>query len=90
MVSGAFLSWRRRQYAAQAIAQSVIAKPHILYLRAFRRDYTTTKEVFGPRLTTTEEEQLADVLRPFGELVAIGRPGESLPTLGAARIYTLR
>ena len=27
------------------------------------------------------------MLRPFGELVAIGRPGEGLPTPGAARIY---
>jgi len=35
----------------------------------------------------TEEEQLADVVRPFGELVAIGRPGEGLPEPGAARIY---
>jgi hypothetical protein len=31
---------------------------------------------------------LAEVLQPFGELMAIGRPGESLPTPGAARIYT--
>jgi hypothetical protein len=36
----------------------------------------------------SEEEQLAEVLQPFGELIAIGRPGESLPTPGAARIYT--
>jgi hypothetical protein len=87
--SGAFLYWRGRQYAAQAIAESVItdAKPHLLYLRPFRSDYTTIKAL-GPSLETTEEEQLADVLRPFGELVAIGRPGESLPTPGAARIYT--
>jgi hypothetical protein len=35
----------------------------------------------------TQEEQLADVLRPIGDLVAIGRPGEALPTPGAARIY---
>jgi hypothetical protein len=28
------------------------------------------------------------VLRPFGDLIAIGRPGEGLPTPGAARIYT--
>ena len=71
-------------------AESVItdAKPHLLYLRPFRSDYTTTKGVLRARLETTEEEQLADVLRPFGELVAIGRPGESLPTPGAARIYT--
>jgi hypothetical protein len=43
----------------------------------------------GPResLLATEEEQLADVLRPIGDLVAIGQPGESLPIPGAARIY---
>ena len=35
----------------------------------------------------SEEEQLADVIRPFGRLVAIGRPGEGLPTPGAARMY---
>jgi hypothetical protein len=35
----------------------------------------------------TEEEQLADVLRPFGDLVAIGQPGEGLPKPGATRIY---
>ena len=43
-----------------------------------------------PRLIAgviTEEEQLRDVLRPFGDLVAIGRPGEKLPTPGAARLY---
>ena len=88
--SGGFLYWRGGQYAAQASAKSVIidAKPHLLYLRPFQTDYTTTKGVLRARLETTEEEQLAEVLRPFGELVAIGRPGESLPTPGAARIYT--
>ncbi len=43
-----------------------------------------------PRLLSgviTEEEQLRDVLRPFGDLIAIGRPGEKLPTPGAARLY---
>jgi hypothetical protein len=36
--SGGFLYWRRRQYAAQASAESIItdAKPHLLYLRPFR------------------------------------------------------
>jgi hypothetical protein len=82
MFSGAFLSWRGRQYAAQASAESIIAdaKTHLLYLRAFRSD--------AKMEPTSEEEGLADLLRPFGELVAIGRPGERLPTPGAARIYT--
>lgn len=35
----------------------------------------------------TDEEQLGEVLRPFGDLVAIGKPGETLPTPGAARLY---
>ena len=30
---------------------------------------------------------MRDVLRPIGDLVAIGKPGEDLPTPGAARIY---
>ena len=82
MFSGAFLSWRGRQYAAQASAESIItdAKPHLLYLQAFRSDATMEPK--------SGEEELADLLRPFGELVAIGRPGERLPTPGAARIYT--
>ena len=86
--SGAFLYWRGRQYAAQRLAESVIpdAKPHLLYLRPFRSDFTIAKALFHG-LEKSEEEQLADVLQPFGELEAIGRPGESLPTPGAARIY---
>jgi hypothetical protein len=93
MSFGGLLYWRGRQYAAKASAESIItdARPHLLYLRSFRSDYTTAKEVwrvYAQLPVTTEEEQLADALRPIGELVAIGRPGESLPTPGAARIYT--
>lgn len=92
---GAFLIWRARQYAAQATAKLIItdSKLHLLYLRAFRSDHSTAKvffnrngAVFGLFLKS-EEEQLAEVLQPFGELIAIGRPGGSLPTPGAARIY---
>jgi hypothetical protein len=94
---GAFLIWRGRQYAAQASAKRIISdsKPHLLYLRAFRSDPSTAKQAFdalsfvNPLLgLQSEEEQLAEVLQPFGGLIAIGRPGESLPTLGAAPIYT--
>ncbi len=93
---GAFLFWRGRQYAALADAQRIISdsKPDVLYLRTFRSDPSTAGYVFSSILTNrllsglaTEEEQLADVLRPFGDLVAIGQPGEALPKPGAARIY---
>jgi len=35
----------------------------------------------------SEEEILAQVLTTVGPMVAIGRPGEKLPQLGAARVY---
>jgi hypothetical protein len=97
IAGGAFLIWRGRQYAAQASAKRIISdpKPHLLYLRAFRSDPSTAKRVYYAfDVVSTvmgfqsEEEQLAEVLQPFGELITIGRPGESLPTPGAARIYT--
>ena len=93
---GAFLFWRGRQYAAKADAERIVtdSTPDVLYLRAFRSDPSTAKYVFSSMVAlwgvtgwTTEEEQLADVLRPFGDLVAIGQPGEGLPKPGAARIY---
>jgi len=37
--------------------------------------------------TMTEEEQLAEALRDVGPFVAVGKPGEKLPQLGAARMY---
>ena len=90
---GGFLFWRGRQYAAQAHAENVFtaSKTHVLYLRNFRADSSLARVIISSmfwREFLTEEEQLADVLRPFGDLVAIGRPGERLPTPGAARIYT--
>jgi ankyrin repeat protein len=35
----------------------------------------------------SEEEVMAEVLHQVGPVVAIGRPGEELPQLGAARVY---
>jgi hypothetical protein len=34
----------------------------------------------------TDVERLREMLQPFGDLVAIGKPGETLPTPGAARL----
>ncbi|HTN50339.1 MAG TPA: hypothetical protein VMK32_13000 [Burkholderiaceae bacterium] len=35
----------------------------------------------------SEEEQLAEALHALGPVVAVGKPGEKLPQLGAARMY---
>jgi len=91
IVPGVLLYYRGRQYAAQAGAGSIItaSKAHVLYLRAFETDRSIK---FGQPihwlLLGTDEEKLAGALRPFGDLVAIGRPREQLPPPGAARIYT--
>jgi hypothetical protein len=91
---GTLLFWRGRQYAAKADAERIVtdSNPNVLYLRAFRSDASTARYVNLPgRLgwaLATQEEQLGDALRPFGDLVAIGQPGEGLPKPGAARIYT--
>jgi len=91
MIAGIVVHFRGRQHAARARAQGPQSpfsesKPNVLYLRSFRTDPSSNFKVLQSGLST-EEEQLADVLRPFGDLIAIGRPGESLPIPGAARMY---
>ena len=89
--AGMLLHFRGRQQAARAVAKSSSSplrdsKQHVLYLRSFKSDPTTVLKKLYSALTS-EEEQLADVLSPFGELIAVGRPGEPLPLPGAARMY---
>jgi hypothetical protein len=91
MIGGLLLHFRGRQHAARARAADRAgplydSKPDVLYLRSFETDPSSTMKRLMAGLTT-EEEQLADVLRPFGDLIAIGRPGEALPMPGANRMY---
>jgi hypothetical protein len=67
-------------------------RPPVLYLRSFKDDAITAAAVssgaaWGGLAVKTEEEQLAKVLTAIGPVVAIGKPGEELPELGARRIY---
>ncbi len=85
-------------------AEEILARdprPPVLYLRSFHTDAkaaTTVKEPripFTPQLGIgglgTEEEQLAMVLDRIGPCVAIGQPGELLPTkLGAPVLLSQR
>jgi hypothetical protein len=96
LVVGAFLYLRSRQYADETVAKRVISdsRLHVLYLRSFAADISTMGYVFSTlnliKMASgwkTDEEQLVEVLQPFGDPVAIGKPGETLPTPGAARIY---
>jgi len=88
MIAGLLVYFRGRQHAARSRAAGILtdARPDVVYLRAFRADPSSLHRRLMQSLAT-DEEQLADALRPFGDLVAIGRPGESLPLPGAARMY---
>jgi hypothetical protein len=59
-------------------AMSIDRRAPVLYLRSFAAE----DEVWA------EEEALARVLRDAGPFVAIGKPGEELPPIGASRLYS--
>jgi hypothetical protein len=99
MMSGAsLLFWRyglprfnRGRKHSTGTAEELLARDHrplVLYLRSFEEDAAgaevTVKRFFA---WTTEEEQFIEALGTIGPCVAIGRPDEPLPELGAGRLY---
>ncbi|MET0917983.1 MAG: hypothetical protein ABWY07_06105 [Burkholderiales bacterium] len=66
----------------RATAEHTPAAP-VLYLRSFADDGRAARR-YG---ALTEEEQLAKALAWIGPFLAVGRPGETLPHVGAQRIY---
>lgn len=94
LIAGFYVSRAARQLAAQAALEALEQDPRapVLYLRTFESESQTSKGLPGslPLLDegiVTEEEQLAKVVSEIGPFIAIGRPGERLPTLGAVRLY---
>jgi hypothetical protein len=83
-------SRRVRSLSAKTVRSSD-PRPPVLLLRSFRDDNqlidsSNTHWLTFSRLHTLEEH-LTDDLWKWGPVVAIGRPGESLPPSGAAREY---
>jgi len=80
--------------AAEAMARD--PRPPVLYLRSFQDDAAVALAGGGWRLPrrigrlmvwATPEQELSRILNRIGPVVAIGKPGEPLPELGAARVY---
>jgi hypothetical protein len=75
--------------AAEVMARD--PRPPVLYLRSFTADDLASAAMgqYGAlvALLNTEEETLAQVLAEIGPVIAIGRPEEELPHIGAARLY---
>ncbi|MBV9890126.1 MAG: TM2 domain-containing protein [Rhizobacter sp.] len=90
--------WRRsRQYGAidAAEAMRLDPRPPVLYLRSFADDGAvllgdpSRLAQRGAALIApaSPEQEMATILGAIGPVVAIGKPGEPLPELGAARLY---
>jgi hypothetical protein len=80
-----------RARRAEDALQKVGAKRPVFYLRSFRLDQAigqpTVLELISNFNSANPEQQLTQVLNKTGPVIAIGRPGEELPSLGAARFY---
>lgn len=93
MLGARLINKARRSSATSAEAVlGADQRPPVLYLRAFGDDDRTCAGVtrgvaWGAGALITEEAQLAAAVVAIGPLLAVGRPGEGLPELGAARLY---
>lgn len=85
-----------RPRAARGAAQALRAdwRRPVLYLRGFGDDPDAAAvdklpgaSLYGLISIHSREERLIGALGAFGPVVAVGRPGERLPHLGAARFY---
>ncbi|MGD0903544.1 MAG: hypothetical protein ABR924_11450 [Terracidiphilus sp.] len=99
-ICGGVLSLRRsRQYLAPNAEQLLERdpRPPVVYLRPFDADdidpippepgeYMYGDGTFEEAFGASEEEQLAVAMNELGPFVAIGKPYDLLPKLGAARI----
>lgn len=81
---------RRLRARLDLATQADDQRAPVVYLRSFDVDRRLSRRplAIGRVLASrTEEEQLVVALRESGPVVALGRPGERLPRLGAERVY---
>jgi hypothetical protein len=80
----------KRLSARLNLAKADDVRAPVIYLRSFQVDKGLARRpmAIGRVISArTEEEQLVQALDEIGRVVAIGKPGERLPRLGAQRIY---
>ena len=85
--------YRRGQATLQPSADEMVASDQrrpVLLLRSFGDEglNVVEEQTYGQNQALARmEESIAEQFRPFGPLIAIGKPGEALPELGASRNY---
>ena len=101
VVARVSLLWFRAGWKHEArTAKEVLAsdpRPPVMYLRSFGVDnqFLVASPGRGAQLKThlnyaasvSPEQEMAFIMERIGPVVAIGKPGERLPELGAARLY---
>ncbi|UKY50313.1 transferase [Streptomyces inhibens] len=80
-----------RPRSARGAAQALLAdgRQPVLYLRSFTDDDTAAQVDDSSAFVSihSREEQLTGALGAVGPVITVGKPGEPLPRLGAARFY---
>jgi hypothetical protein len=84
--------WQARARSAERELMRSNSRRPVLYLRSFTLDEKLARASWIARILGTvplanAEQSITKVLRKRGPVIAIGRPGETLPQLGAARFY---
>ena len=101
VVARASLLWFRSgwKYEARTAKEALASdpRPPVVYLRSFGVDnqFLVASSGRGARLrshlnyasSVSPEQEMAFIMERIGPVVAIGKPGERLPELGAARLY---
>jgi TM2 domain-containing membrane protein YozV len=89
--------WKYDVLSAEQLVASD-PRPPVVYLRSFEADSEiflrpdgfwnkAATILFDYAVTFSPEQELAEILNHVGPVIAIGKPGEPLPELGAARLY---
>jgi hypothetical protein len=85
-------TWRAYARSAQDELRRPACRHPVLYLRSFALDAklatpSLPELLLGLIPLADAEQTLTREMRKVGPVIAIGRPGEALPALGAARFY---
>lgn len=93
-----FFKGRRKEQTLKLFNELGDTRRPIIYLRSFADDnpgITIRRYLKGmvvpfyfSSVLFSDEEALSTALQQFGPVLAIGQPGENLPDVGAARLYT--
>ncbi len=85
-----WIQQRRARSAEQELRKKRARRP-VFYLRSFALDdeigQATPLDLVLNITIANPEQAVTTILRECGPVIAIGRPGERLPALGAARFY---